>query len=629
VPAAGAPAAPNAALDQKLVPPTVSPAPTRTPPADPAERELWTVERAEADFDDGRYREALDRLDGGPVPSDLDDLVALRRAELSLILGDPPRARAELGDPALVRSSNRILLLRAAEAAEKAELWTTAADFWIRASGQPTWPAERVRAIKAAARAYARGGDPIAAAERIFQVADPEASKNPDPELVAALKANDELTAYHVGLMALLEGNRVEAAQKFTRYLTVAPGGPYARAARDRLARMASSGATGPTPWSEARRADTAEAYAAFRRAYPDNPQAPEALFREGFARYRAGELDAALAAWSAGAGPPNGAEVRARALYWLGKLHAERGEAAAARERWTQAAAIRPSSYYTIRSTDRLNGGAGWPSGGTALPPGQVSPDEEAEALRWLDGWAGKADPSPADQRSIARALEFARAGLERTAGAELDALIETTSNPRTVYEAGRRASERGLWLSSARAGGRLTRLSPERAALDVPRAVRRLAYPTGYADLIQAESARRDVGPLLLLALIRQESLFDRYARSVSDARGLTQVMPATGAGLARAAGRASFSADDLFDPVTSVDFGARFLAGQLDGFSGDVFRAVAAYNAGAGGANRWARGVDDPDVYVESIEYAETREYVKAVYTHHAAYRSLVAA
>jgi soluble lytic murein transglycosylase len=156
---------------------------------------------------------------------------------------------------------------------------------------------------------------------------------------------------------------------------------------------------------------------------------------------------------------------------------------------------------------------------------------------------------------------------------------------------------------------------------------AVRRLAYPAGYPELVAAESARRDVGPLLLLSLMRQESIFDRFARSSADARGLTQVMPATGAGLAKAFGRSSFSADDLFDPSLSIAFGAKYVADQIAYFKGDVFRAVAAYNAGGGAAARWAPDATDPDIFVESIEYAETRAYVQHIYHYHAIYRGLV--
>jgi soluble lytic murein transglycosylase-like protein/TolA-binding protein len=626
-PTAPSPIASSEPLAQKIVPPTATSAPTRTPPAEPAERELWTLERAEADMDAGRHREALARLDAGPLPADVGDLAAVRKAELGLTLGDRARARAELSVDTLVKSSNRMLLLRAAEVAERAELWDLAGDYWTRASRQPTWQAEKASALRLAAHAYAKAGDAITAAERASQLAD-MLGKNPDPELVASLKANDALTAYHAGLLALVEARYAEAGQRFRRYLEVAPGGPYAALARDRLSTLGVGGApSGPNPWNAARDADTAEAYAAFRAAYPTHWQAPEALFREGLAHQRDAKIADAVETWHAAAAPSSSAENRARALYWIGKTFFDQGDAEAAREKWSLAASIRPSSFYTVRAADRIAGEAGWPSGGAQLPAGRSLPEEDAEALRWLDTWAGKSGPTAAESASIGRAAKFARIGLERTAGAELDTLIESSPNARTVYEAGKRAQEHGLWLSLVRAGSRLGRMSPGKVALDAPRAVRRMAYPTGYADLVGAESARRDLGPLLMLSLIRQESLFDRYARSIADARGLTQVMPSTGAEIARSIGRGSFAAEELYDPSTSVGYGARYLRGQLTGFQGDVFRAVAAYNAGGGAANRWARGIDDPDVYVESIGYAETREYVKSIYIHHAAYRSLV--
>ena len=91
--------------------------------------------------------------------------------------------------------------------------------------------------------------------------------------------------------------------------------------------------------------------------------------------------------------------------------------------------------------------------------------------------------------------------------------------------------------------------------------------------------------------MALIRQESLFDHLAFAADDGRGLTQVMPATGADIAKSLGRTSFSVGELFDAGTAVTFGARYLSAQIDRADGDIFRAVAAYNAGAGAASQSA--------------------------------------
>jgi soluble lytic murein transglycosylase len=100
--------------------------------------------------------------------------------------------------------------------------------------------------------------------------------------------------------------------------------------------------------------------------------------------------------------------------------------------------------------------------------------------------------------------------------------------------------------------------------------------------------------------------------------------QVMPATGQGIASALGTAGFGPDDLHLPPVAVRFGAWYLANQLAKFGGDPFRALAAYNAGAGPVARWATG--DPDLFVERIDYAETKNYVRLLYLHHALYRSL---
>src|SRR5256885_8459243 len=71
---------------------------------DPTARD--TLSRAETNMDAGRYREALDTLDAGPVPAEAADFAAVRRAELALDLGDADRASAELAKPELRRTSN-------------------------------------------------------------------------------------------------------------------------------------------------------------------------------------------------------------------------------------------------------------------------------------------------------------------------------------------------------------------------------------------------------------------------------------------------------------------------------------------------------------------------------------------
>jgi soluble lytic murein transglycosylase-like protein len=131
--------------------------------------------------------------------------------------------------------------------------------------------------------------------------------------------------------------------------------------------------------------------------------------------------------------------------------------------------------------------------------------------------------------------------------------------------------------------------------------------ALPAGvpYGAEITAAARRHGLDPALLAGLVRQESNFDPNAGSPAGARGLTQLMPATAAGL---------GVSDVTDPAQALEGGARYLAQQLERFGGDVTKALAAYNAGPGAVQRFG-GVPP---------YAETQSYVQKVQAFAAAYR-----
>lgn len=587
-----------------------------------ADSAVEALGRAERALDAGRYRDALDVLDSSALPAETGDLVALRRAEAAASLGDAERALRELARPELANTPNRVLMTRAAVVAERVGSYGLAGELWTRASRQPSWSAEKANAMRNAALDFTRAGLQERAADLLAALVDANLTS---PKLADALAPAADLGAHHSALVALIRGDAASAAEWLRGYLKARPNGDYAAAAQRRLAALAR--VTVSDGWSATRDQDTAAGYAAWVAAHPESPRVPEARFFQGLALYRGGDFSGAVDVWSAWTGPDSATDVRARALYWMAKADEQLDRTEAARLRLSTAAALKPTSYYSARAADRLKGAVAWPDGGVALPPA-ATPAEELEVERWIASWAGWARaPVPGDATALTRADLFSSVGLEQTATAELNRLIQTTEDPRVVYQAGKLAYARRLWTSATRAGARLGAMSPATVSVDAPVGVRRLSYPPAYGAQVAYESGQNNVGPLLLLSLMRQESFFDRFALSVAEARGLTQVIPPTGAHLAKSLGRATFRPDDLYDPDLAIAFGARYLRDQLTYFDGDVFRAVAAYNAGGGAAARWARGTADPDLFVESIGYAETREYVKSIYQYHAAYRALV--
>jgi soluble lytic murein transglycosylase len=126
--------------------------------------------------------------------------------------------------------------------------------------------------------------------------------------------------------------------------------------------------------------------------------------------------------------------------------------------------------------------------------------------------------------------------------------------------------------------------------------------------------------LAPNLLLALMRQESLFRSDAASGSGALGLMQLRPETAVRAARAAGLPPPAARDLFDADTNLTVGGAHLKALMTEFGDRLPVALAAYNAGPGAARRWLPPNElDADIWIENIPYNETRAYVRRVLWH----------
>jgi soluble lytic murein transglycosylase len=144
----------------------------------------------------------------------------------------------------------------------------------------------------------------------------------------------------------------------------------------------------------------------------------------------------------------------------------------------------------------------------------------------------------------------------------------------------------------------------------------------------MIQQKAQERELDPYLILALIRQESLFDTRARSPATALGLMQLLPSTAARVAKQIGMPPPSNEQLFQPEINLTLGTQYLKDLLQRYSNDWFKAIAAYNAGESAVDRWEKELltDDIEEFVERIPYLETRGYVKLVMRNHRIYKRL---
>ncbi|WP_353376400.1 transglycosylase SLT domain-containing protein [Microbulbifer sp. NBRC 101763] len=160
-------------------------------------------------------------------------------------------------------------------------------------------------------------------------------------------------------------------------------------------------------------------------------------------------------------------------------------------------------------------------------------------------------------------------------------------------------------------------------------------LRFPLAFADIVRDVSAQigqqsTPLEPYMIYAVARQESHFSHDAKSNSGALGLMQLLPSTARATARRAGVRYRRSWDLLSPSTNIALGSFYLSTLLNRFDNNRFLAAAAYNAGPTRVAKWLKETRKRlphDVWIETIPYSETRNYVQNVlaYTVIYAYRS----
>jgi soluble lytic murein transglycosylase len=143
-------------------------------------------------------------------------------------------------------------------------------------------------------------------------------------------------------------------------------------------------------------------------------------------------------------------------------------------------------------------------------------------------------------------------------------------------------------------------------------------LRFPLASQDGVVPQAEQAGIEPVWAYGILRAESAWMSDARSGADARGLMQLLPGTAELVAKRNGLNWGGGDTLYDPATNIVLGTRYLAQMAERFNGSPWLASAAYNAGPNRVDQWlvARGTLTPDLFVATIPFKETREYVARV-------------
>lgn len=330
---------------------------------------------------------------------------------------------------------------------------------------------------------------------------------------------------------------------------------------------------------------------------YPTDTRTSLARFRLAARAEAAGQLDSA--AWFYQSEVDAAGQQRTAARFWLGKLAQQRGDSTQARTVWVALAREDSLGYYGMRARQE-----------TGLGPLTFAPLPSPSPT-----------PPPAVLAGLARIDTLLLAGLDSEAQAEVRVVL---ARPPQTLDALLAWSE-GLVLRGY--GSAAVRLGWQ-ASIQAPGDVRvlRAIFPWPNRAAVEAEADEFGVDARLLVALVRQESVFDVEALSPVGARGLAQLLPSTAAILARGLD-VTFFPEWITVPDLNLHLGAAHLAELLRRF-GRVDAALAAYNAGPTPVRRWLEryGTADPDRFVELIPYPETRGYVRTLLRNRELYRAL---
>ena len=333
-----------------------------------------------------------------------------------------------------------------------------------------------------------------------------------------------------------------------------------------------------------------------------------ESQWRQGWVSYRAKDFETArrsFAATAAGATRGSDTDGRADALYWEGRSLERLGRKDEARQRYADVITEFPSGYYAAAAERRLGRRA--PASTTVRPLAAPSSLPPAAAL------------------AIRRATTLREAGLVTLAARDLSVRLSRFDAPT------RRAVLPALPSSGAYdAAFRIAIEMNDKGQLSREEA-RVYFYPRAHAEVVEVESRKAGIDPLLVYALMRQESAFASTAVSSAKALGLMQLLESTAKRVASSSGLPEPSPSDLFDPAVNIRLGVRYLADLSKQFDGNTALMAAAYNAGETAAEKWKvlTTTYDEDEMIEQISYRETRGYVKAILRNMRNYRSIYGA
>lgn len=429
---------------------------------------------------------------------------------------------------------------------------------------------------------------------------------------------------YLLGNSYARNGDYEKAIEEFERLITRYPGHSLAADALHDLARSQES-------LKEFKAARLT--YEKMWKNYPHSMTSQKAQFEIGLTLFMEGDFHEAEIAFGQLAESSPDSDLGESATYWLAQSYAAQNDTETADEIMTLLEKFYPNSYYMAFDAGYFEPETRYINERDYSKARQILYQD----LLDLKSWLLQKYPER-DFRDVGQQLEkhpayikgtiLTSLGLREEAKDELyEVEKEYIHDPLTLWHLLRYYFKNDYNQRSIYCARKITNATAGDAD-KAPFFLQRMIYPIHYPELIFDASQSMNLDPLLVCAIIRQESMFEAKISSWANAHGLMQVIPSTGRYIAKSLEVEDFKVESLHSPKRSLQFGTWYLFEQLTNFDNRVPRALAGYNGGPGNVNRWVKmsGPGRDDLLSEKITYKETRNYVKRILGHYQYYQRL---
>lgn len=361
------------------------------------------------------------------------------------------------------------------------------------------------------------------------------------------------------------------------------------------------------------------DCYRELQQRFPNGSRASYAHWKAAWLTLRAGRKEEAKKEFEEQIALYPGSNEVPAAVYWRGRLAEDDADNAKARACFQKLSDRFRNYYYADLARKELKK---LPDGGQ---PSQYALLDKIPGIDLNEKIAE--DDAPSDNLRVQKASLLSNGALVDLAARELQAAAEDEKGSWVAPETARIYQENELYNRSIEV---VKHAVPNYFSLDLPELPRtywEALFPRPYWNDLKRFSTRNELDPYLVASLIRQESEFNPGAVSNKNAVGLMQLLPKTGRLVAKEEKLRHFRANQLLTPSVNLQLGTKYFRTMVNKF-GSFEYALAAYNAGDDRVKDWlsAGNFRDPQEFVESIPFTETREYVQAILRNASVYRQL---